>query len=163
MFSIYRHTAVQSREVVNKPVRPEDVTFYMFSKENPIDYITLKADNMNLLAQKNRKIVFFIHGWINSRNIEWYGKLKDAFMKTYKDEYVVVQVDWELPAKDFYYVSAINTYDVGEFSICNFYSLNNLIKFYRLQSTRHNVFISLCIYFWVVRSYSVYLILNFAF
>lgn len=71
---------------------------------------------MTVLAETNRKIVFLIHGWINSREIEWYEKLKDAFLSTYGDQYSVVEVDWKDPAHQVYYVSSINTYDVGKFS-----------------------------------------------
>lgn len=116
VFNINKHIAVQTRELAHKPVRPENVTFYMFSKENPTEYINLHKDNLNLLAKKQRKIVFFIHGWTSSRNADWYERLKDAFLANYANQYAIVQVDWEEPAKQFYYVSSINTYDVGECS-----------------------------------------------
>lgn len=120
LFSIYTHAAIETRELEHNPVRSEDVTFYMYSKENSRDYITLYEDNLRALADKKRKVVFFIHGWINNKDIGWYGRLKDAFLETYADKYTVVQVDWAVPAKQFYYVSSVNTYDVGKFYLIIF-------------------------------------------
>lgn len=116
VFNIHKHIAVQTRNFEQKPVRPENISFYMFSKENPTDYIKLHKDNLNVLAKKKRKIVFFIHGWTSSRNADWYDQLKDAFLANYAAQYAIIQVDWEEPAKQFYFVSSINTYDVGECS-----------------------------------------------
>lgn len=115
VFNIHRHIAIETREIEHKPVAPENVTYYMFSKENPNSYVQVFPDNLSVLTEKNRKIVFFIHGWINSRHIEWYEKLKNAFLTTYGDEYVVLQVDWKDPANQLYYVSSVNTYDVGKY------------------------------------------------
>lgn len=114
-FSIYRGAAIVDHDIKHDPVKPEDVTFYLFTKERPNDYTQITDSNVNLIAEPKRKIVFFIHGWINHRRIEWYEKLKYAFLNTHGNEYVVVQVDWEKPAFQKYYVASINTYDVGKY------------------------------------------------
>lgn len=115
VFNIHRHVAVQVREIEHKPVAPENVTFYLFTRENPKEYTQIFSDDLTVLAETNRKIVFFIHGWINSRTVEWYENLKNAFLISYGDEYCVIQVDWKEPARQLYYVSSVNTYDVGKF------------------------------------------------
>lgn len=110
-FSIYKHAAINTRELKDEPVTPEKVTYYLFTKDNLDQYVKLTKNNLNLLD--NKKIVFLIHGWTNSRDVEWYEDLKNAFLVGYKD-YHVVQVDWREPARQYYYVSSVNTYDVGK-------------------------------------------------
>ncbi|KAJ8925430.1 hypothetical protein NQ315_009263, partial [Exocentrus adspersus] len=110
-FQIYKHAAVETRELQDRPVTPENVTYYLFTKNNPDEYIELNESNLDLL--NDRKIVFFVHGWTGSREADWYEDLKDAFLTSYPD-YYVVQVDWREPADQLYYVSSINTYEVAK-------------------------------------------------
>lgn len=116
-FNIYKQTAIQTRELQEKPVTPDKVTYYLYTVNNTNEYIQLDQNNLNLLD--NKKIVFLIHGWTNSRKIDWYEKLKNAFLINYKD-YAVVQVDWKEPAEQLYYVASINTYDIGKFVYIKF-------------------------------------------
>lgn len=90
------------------------MTYFLYSIDNPKDYIQFDPDNLTVLAAKKSKIVFFIHGWTNSKEIQWYEDLKNAFLNTYEGNYSIVQVDWKEPANQLYYVSSINTYDVGK-------------------------------------------------
>lgn len=64
------------------------------------------------LNNPNVKIVFIIHGWMNSREVEWYEQLTNAFLQR-NEEFYVVQVDWSIPAKSFYALASWNTKDVG--------------------------------------------------
>lgn len=116
LFFIHRNVAFIIRKILYKPFGSKNVTFHLLSKEKP-EAIHIHRDNLVLIAERQRKIVFIIHGWLNSRTVEWYDKMTTAFLKTYGDEYCVVQVDWEDLAMETYYVSSIiNIYDVGK---CN--------------------------------------------
>ncbi|XP_018580014.1 phospholipase A1-like [Anoplophora glabripennis] len=110
-FNIYKHAAITTREIQQDPVTPDDVTFYLYTKNNSDTYIKLNERNLDLLH--NKTIVFLIHGWINSKDVFWYEDVKNAFLKTQED-YYIVEVDWKKPAFDYYYVSSINTYDVAK-------------------------------------------------
>lgn len=143
-FNIYKHVAVETRDLKHEPVTPEKVTYYLFTKDSPDDYVTLTQSKLNLLD--NKKIVFFIHGWTNSREVEWYEGLKNAFLASY-DDYYVVQVDWKEPARQYYYVSSINTYDVGKPVFVTMYTIHlhiisNLVTYdtdYKKISTYHKI------------------------
>lgn len=87
------------------------MTFYLYTNDFPDEYVQLNQSNLDLL--ENKTIVFLIHGWINSKNVYWYEDMKNAFLKKSKD-YAIVEVDWKEHAFQYYYVSSINTYDVGK-------------------------------------------------
>lgn len=116
IFNLYKAAAVLTREFDEKPVTHKNISYYLYTIYNPHQYIQLNSRNLNLFV--NKKVVFFIHGWRNSKNVTWYRNLKNAFLKRYSD-YYIVQVDWAGPANQLYYVSSINTSDVGKF-LCIF-------------------------------------------
>lgn len=77
-----------------------------------LTYFRLFPDNLERFRNKTNQIVFLIHGWTNSRESSWLEDLKNAFLVRDKDSIVII-VDWKEPANQLYYVSSINTYDVG--------------------------------------------------
>lgn len=111
-FNIYKNNAIETRDILHLPVTPDQVTFYLFTRTEPKEYIRLDTKNLKRLTDKKVKIVFIIHGWANNRKVTWYEDLKDAFLSL-DEEYYVVEVDWSVPANQFYSVSSINTYDVA--------------------------------------------------
>ncbi|KAG5879920.1 hypothetical protein JTB14_014393 [Gonioctena quinquepunctata] len=113
-FSILRHAAVETKDILHTPVAPENVTYYFYTRENSGEYIKLDPSDLKpLVDPKKGKIVFIIHGWNSNREADWVGELRNAFLTTYKN-YSVVEVDWRDPAGQFYYVSSINTWDVSK-------------------------------------------------
>ncbi|CAH0550789.1 unnamed protein product [Brassicogethes aeneus] len=111
-FDVYKNTAKVARNVTSEPVSADKVTYYLFKKDNPTKFIQVDAKKLDDQWNKDAKIVFFIHGWTNSRDIQWYEDLKNSFLNR-KEEYYVVQVDWNEPANAIYTVASISTYDVG--------------------------------------------------
>lgn len=109
-FRLYRETTIKIGELQNEEVTSDNVTYYLYTRQNGDKYIQLDQSNLYLLQYQ--KIVFFIHGWKNSRQVAWYEKLKNAFLSNY--EYYVVQVDWSGPASQLYYIAANSTSNIGK-------------------------------------------------
>lgn len=125
VFNIHKHVAIQTRNIAHKPVAPENVTFYLYTKEKSKEPVQVLPDNLTVLAETKRNLVFFIHGWLSSRQADWYDKLTTAFLTIYGEAYCVIQVDWKEPSNQFYYVSSINTYDVGKYDFVNVETIIN--------------------------------------
>nr|CAI5837821.1 unnamed protein product [Callosobruchus analis] len=111
-FAIYRKAAVTSREIQAAPVTPSNITFYLFTKDDPNKYVRINKDDLQKVSPyKNSKFAFLIHGWTGDREATWYTEIKDNLLKK---GYAVIEVDWKEPANEFYYISSINTYDVAK-------------------------------------------------
>lgn len=91
---------------------PNRVKFFLYTKDNPEDYVEIDPAHLDQLKNPNAKIVFIIHGWMSSREAEWYEPLTNAFLEK-DEEYYVVQVDWSIPANGFYALASWSTKDVG--------------------------------------------------
>ncbi|XP_044265372.1 uncharacterized protein LOC123011801 [Tribolium madens] len=113
-YKIYKHTAIEAKDITNEHITPDKITYFLFTKNDPENYVELDASKPEQLAKKNVPIVFIIHGWLEKREKDWYEDLKNAFL-TRNKEYHVVQVDWSDPAHQLYTVSSWNTKDVGKF------------------------------------------------
>jgi len=114
LFNLYKNVALETREVTGTPVYPENITYYLFTKENPTELKTVDYRNPSEISDKNANYVFLIHGWTSKRENGWYDDLKDAYLSRRDDRYNVIQVDWSGPANELYAVSSINTRDVGK-------------------------------------------------
>ncbi|CAG9762078.1 unnamed protein product [Ceutorhynchus assimilis] len=113
-FHIYKNAAIETRDIQNRPVTEDQVTFYLYTNENPKEFTAIDSNNLERFRNFTNQIVFLIHGWTNSRKSEWLENMKNAFLVRDKNSFVII-VDWEDPANQLYYVSSINTYDVGKF------------------------------------------------
>ncbi|KAH1014526.1 lipase member H-A [Dendroctonus ponderosae] len=112
-FYIYKNAAVETRDFQQKPVTENEVSFYLYTGENPKEYSVIGQDNLDQFWNTTNQIVLLIHGWTNSRQSDWMEDLKNAFLVRDKDSFVIM-VDWQEPANQLYYVSSINTYDVSK-------------------------------------------------
>ncbi|XP_019881701.2 phospholipase A1 isoform X1 [Aethina tumida] len=111
-FNVYKNVAVTTRDIKYDPVTADKVTYYLFKKENPNEFVRLDPQKLDRVVDENAKIVFLIHGWTNSREEQWYEDVKNAFLNR-NETWHVVQVDWKEPASAVYTVASISTYDVG--------------------------------------------------
>lgn len=112
-FAIYSHGAIITRNIQNRRVTEDKVTYFLYSSTDPQNYTVIDADNLERFRDTEDQIVFLIHGWTNSRESQWLHDLKDAFLVRDSNSSVII-VDWKDPANQFYYVSSINTFDVSE-------------------------------------------------
>ncbi|KAF5296257.1 hypothetical protein FQA39_LY12594 [Lamprigera yunnana] len=71
-------------------VQMSDITFYLYTQENPEETI-LKETNL-ILVPSDKKLVFLIHGWVSYKSSWGMQVVKDAFIK-YTNHTVVI-VDW---------------------------------------------------------------------
>ncbi|EFA06789.1 Vitellogenin-2-like Protein [Tribolium castaneum] len=111
-FKIYKHTAIEAKEITNEHVTPDKIKYFLFTKNHPENYTEIDPSSPEELAEAKVPIVFIIHGWTENREREWYEDLKNAFL-TRREDYYVVQVDWSDPADQIYTISSWNTKDVG--------------------------------------------------
>ncbi|CAH1163329.1 unnamed protein product [Phaedon cochleariae] len=123
VFNIHRHAAVETRDLLHKPVTPENVTYYLYTSKNPNKFIKLDPSDLEPLRNVSDKLVFLVHGWTSNRETAWYEDLKNAFLTTHPN-YSIVEVDWSEPANQYYYVASINTYDVAKILVNVILDLN---------------------------------------
>ncbi|GLV32690.1 uncharacterized protein CBL_00603 [Carabus blaptoides fortunei] len=91
-----------------------DVTFRLYTRQNPTNYIQLITGNLTAAnIDPTKPFKFIIHGYLNDAGLPWVLKMKDAYLK--KGDYNVIGVDWSKPALDLYPTSVIYTRDVGKF------------------------------------------------
>lgn len=77
------------------------VTYYLFNRTNPNDYLFLTSANLN----STKSNIFLIHGWTESRNKTWYEDLKNALLQ--KFDVNVIQVDYSKPASNRYPIAVL--------------------------------------------------------
>ncbi|XP_063918830.1 pancreatic triacylglycerol lipase-like [Zophobas morio] len=111
-YNIYKHVAIDEKEVANEHVTPDKIKYVLFTNKNPEKSIEVDSSDPKELNNPNVPIIFIIHGWIENREKEWYKDLKNAFLNR-KPESYVIEVDWSEPAHQLYSVSSWNTKDVG--------------------------------------------------
>lgn len=98
--------------MLKSEMSPNRVKFFLYTKNNSEHYAEIDPLHPDELNNPNAKIVFIIHGWMSSREAEWYEPLTKAFLQK-NEEYYVVQVDWSTPANNFYALASWSTKDVG--------------------------------------------------
>lgn len=113
-YNIYKHTAIEAKNITHEHITLNKIKYCLFTKTNPENYTEIDPSNPNQLAKSDVPIVFIIHGWLEKREKDWYEDLKNAFLSR-NDSYYVVQVDWSDPAHQLYTISSWNTKDVGNF------------------------------------------------
>ncbi|XP_066142156.1 phospholipase A1-like [Euwallacea fornicatus] len=88
---------------------PLDVQFYFLSREisEPV-LLTLESNDL-LDGSKETKIL--IHGWLENHKRSWYKAIAGEYLKG--NDYNIIQVDWEQPARLPYLHSSKITKDVG--------------------------------------------------
>lgn len=93
-------------------VKNDTVNFYLYTKSDPNNGVLLDRNNPRIDNYNNATVVFFIHGWTESRNTVWYKYLKSAFFGK-EDVYDVIHVDYNTTSRQFYSIAAHNAKAVG--------------------------------------------------
>lgn len=114
MFNIYKNVALEVRDAKYDPITEDKVQYFLFTKERPTEYTRIDPYHLDRFSNLTCKLAFLIHGWTNSRDIQWYEDVKNALLNR-EEEFCVIEVDWAEPAGQLYTVSSISTYDVGNY------------------------------------------------
>lgn len=86
-----------------------DTTYYYYTRQKPTATVIVKG-NVHLVDRlKHTKII--IHGWLEDFNTKWCQDMKDEYLK--KGDFNVFIVDWRVPARQVYAVSAGYTDQIG--------------------------------------------------
>lgn len=91
--------------------KEDDVTFYLFSREEGVKKVELSEANLDLVASEN-PVRFIVHGWGESAMREWYQDMTNEILK--RDTSSVIQVDWSKFAGVGYVASSYSTQKVGK-------------------------------------------------
>ncbi|KAL3267077.1 hypothetical protein HHI36_011217 [Cryptolaemus montrouzieri] len=101
----------------------------------PVQLTTLDS---NTIDPATEKVVFLMHGWLDSRESGWYTTLTNSILEKYPT-WNVIQVDWSTAASSLnYYIAAGNVMFVGQNvgtfinNIFNTAIILQLTKFYLL-------------------------------
>lgn len=105
----------------------EDINLHLYTRTNQNESIILNPRKPSEI-DGNKKFVLIIHGWISSVDAEGVQQLKDAYLRRYDADIVVL--DWSKLAKSFYATSVCSLPKiaklVGDF-LCLLDEENNLL------------------------------------
>lgn len=109
----YRLATKVNFDLATDAVDPKDVTYKLFTKENPSNEVVVSEENIESLnLDKEIKTILMIHGWTSSDLSPWYPPLKDAFLQY--GSYNIISISWHPHANYDYKVSCAYVKPVGE-------------------------------------------------
>lgn len=111
IYKIIHNIPLDNKNVIKIEVEEQDVTYYLYTRYNPEQYIFIHPSNP-LQLNTNKKLIFLVHGWTGSRHTTWYNDLKNALLKT--DDVYVIQIDYAIPASQNYVSAVLSVPDVGK-------------------------------------------------
>lgn len=91
--------------------KESEVSFYLFTRENPEQPIQIFKNNSNVL-NKTKEFKYVVHGYLENIFISDFLKIKNSFLK--RGDYNVILVDWNKIAFQEYSRSVQNSRKVGK-------------------------------------------------
>ena len=91
----------------------ENITYYLWTTNKAEDSVIVNLTTFNPLIKKNAFYVFFLHGWSENKETEWYRLLRQAFFKK-NPNYYIIEVDWSFYGAKDYIIASYDTKPVGK-------------------------------------------------
>ncbi|XP_063919223.1 phospholipase A1-like isoform X2 [Zophobas morio] len=112
IFNIYTGVAFVDKAIQGDKIVAENITYYLWATNKAEDSVIVNLTTFNPLIKKNAFYVFFLHGWSENKETEWYRLLRQAFFKK-NPNYYIIEVDWSFYGAKDYIIASYDTKPVG--------------------------------------------------